>query len=78
LGGRRLHCAWRAAAKLAQALLELPVTVLQLLILAGHLPELVFQPLDAQLKVCVLGERGGSDGKHRGSRHGRDDLWKSG
>ena len=81
LGSRRRRRAGRssgAAAELAQAFLELPVAVLQLLILAGHLPELVLQPLDTQLKVRVLGQGGRCDDENRGSRHGRECLVKPG
>ena len=45
----------RRGAKLAQPLFELPVAVLQLLVLAGQLPELVFQPLDPHFQIGVVG-----------------------
>jgi len=53
---RRL-AAWRRrrGAELAQPILELPVAELQLLVLAGQLPELVFQPLDPHFQVGVVG-----------------------
>jgi Threonine synthase len=64
-------------------LLELPVTVLQLLVLAGDLAQLVLQPLDAHLEVGILGQdrkNNGlrSDGEHRGGGHGAANHMKSG
>jgi hypothetical protein len=44
----------RRGAELAQPILELAVTVLQLLVLAGQLPELAFQPLDPHLHIGVV------------------------
>ena len=46
-------------AKLAQPILELAVAILQFLVLAGQLPELVFQPLDSHFQVGVVGLRRG-------------------
>ena len=55
---RRLT-AWRRrrGAELAQPLFKLPVAELQLLVLTGQLPELVFQPLDPHFQVGVIGLR---------------------
>ena len=52
---RRL-AAWRRrrGAELAQPILKLAVTELQLLVLAGQLPKLVFQPLDPHFQVGVV------------------------
>ncbi|KRR09658.1 hypothetical protein CP49_35945 [Bradyrhizobium valentinum] len=47
----------RCSAKLTQPVLKLAVTVLQFLVLAGQLPELVFQPLDPHLQIGVIGLR---------------------
>ena len=47
----------RRGAKLAQPILELAVAVLQFLVLAGQLPELVFQPLDPHFQIGVVGLR---------------------
>ena len=47
----------RSPAKLPQPLLELAVAVLQLLVLAGQLPQLVFQPLDPHFSVGIVGLR---------------------
>ena len=44
----------RRGAKLTQPILELAVTVLQFLVLAGQLPELAFQPLDPHLHITVV------------------------
>ena len=47
----------RRGAELAQPILELAVAVLQFLVLAGQLAELVFQPLDPHLQIGVVGLR---------------------
>jgi hypothetical protein len=59
LGHRWLACgaSGRAAAELSQPLLELAVAILQLLILAGQLPQLVLEPLDPHLEVGIVGLR---------------------
>ncbi len=44
----------RRGAKLTQPVLELAVAVLQFLVLAGQLPELVFQPLDPHFQIGVV------------------------
>jgi hypothetical protein len=44
----------RTALHLPQALLELAVAELQLLILAGELPQLILQPLDPQFRILVI------------------------
>src|SRR5438876_979492 len=69
-----------AAAELAQAILELPVAVLQFLVLAGELAKLVFQPLDPQFRVAIvgLGERVRGNSQRRGERHGPGNHMKSG
>ena len=54
LGRRALR---RRRAELPQPLLELAVAVLQFLVLAGQLPQLVFQPLDPHLEVGIVGLR---------------------
>jgi hypothetical protein len=41
--------------KQPQAFFELAISVLQLLILSGELPQLIFQLLDADFRVDVLG-----------------------
>ena len=45
------------AAELPQPLLKLAVAILQLLVLAGQLPQLVFKPLDPHLEVGIVGLR---------------------
>ena len=47
----------RRGAKLTQPILELAVTVLQFLVLAGQLPELLLEPLDPHFCVGVVGLR---------------------
>jgi hypothetical protein len=47
----------RAALKQLQAIFELPVAVLQLLILAGELPQLIFKLLNSQFRVDIIGLR---------------------
>lgn len=49
----RSWCANGASLELAQALLELAVTVLQLLVLPGELAQLVFEPLDPHFRIFV-------------------------
>ena len=49
LSGRGL----RAALERPQAILELAVAILQLLVLAGELAQLVLQPLDPHLGIIV-------------------------
>ena len=53
----RRTCSGRAAAELPQPLLELAVAILQLLVLAGQLPQLVFEPLDPHLEIGIIGLR---------------------
>ena len=53
--GRGLQHA--AAAERPQALFELAVAVLQLLVLAGELPQLVLQLLDPHFQVDIIGLR---------------------
>ena len=56
LGDRRLAASYgRRAAELPQALFQLTVAVLQLLVLAGQLPQLVLQPLDPHLHIRIIG-----------------------
>ncbi len=45
----------RRRAELAQPLFELAVAVLQFLVLAGQLPELLLEPLDPHFRVAVIG-----------------------
>src|SRR5439155_232660 len=68
------------AAELAQAILELPVAVLQFLVLPGELAKLVFQPLDPQFRVAIVGLGEGGRGKRerRGERHDPGNHMKSG
>jgi hypothetical protein len=71
LGGGRL-ARWPRT-ELPEAVFELPVAVLQLLILTGELPQLVLKLLDADFRIDVVGLlsdrlRGGRE--HRG-HHGR-------
>jgi hypothetical protein len=59
--------------QLPQAIFELPVAILQLLILAGELPQLVLKLLDADFRIDVvrlLSERLRSGREHR-DHHGR-------
>ena len=43
-----------ASAKLPQPLFELAVAVLQFLVLAGELAQLVLQPLDAHFRIRII------------------------
>ena len=45
----------RAAPKLPQAIFELPVAILQLLILASELAQLIFELLNADFRVGIVG-----------------------
>ena len=47
----------RAALQQPQAVLELPVAVLQFLVLAGELPQLIFQLLDPHFRIAIVGLR---------------------
>jgi hypothetical protein len=47
----------RAALKGLQAFFELPVAILQFLVLAGQLPELILELLNAHLRILVVGLR---------------------
>jgi hypothetical protein len=51
--------AGRAALKRPQAVLELPVAVLQLFILAGELPQLILKLLDPHFRIDIIGLREG-------------------
>ena len=68
LGRRRLagRGCGRAAAELPQALLELAVAILQFLVLAGELPQLVLEPLDPHIRVGIVGLRLDRRGALRG------------
>ena len=56
-GGRDAGSALGAALKQSQAIFELPVTILQLLVLTGELPQLIFKLLDPDLRIDVVGLR---------------------
>ena len=75
---RRGRCCRRRGTELAQPLLKLAVTVLQFLVLAGELPKLVLQPLDAHFEVGILGKGLRSNGEHRGGSRGAANDVKSG
>src|SRR5262249_5204600 len=47
-------CSRGRAAELAQPLLELTVAILQFLVLAGELAQLLLQPLDAHLRIRII------------------------
>ena len=64
--GRRLH----AALQLPQPILELAIAILQFLVLAGELAKLLFQLLDAQLRIRIIRLR---QRLRRQSDHQRDD-----
>ncbi len=56
-GGLTHGGALRAALEQPQALFELPVAVLQLLILAGELPQLILKLLNSHFRVGIVGLR---------------------
>ena len=62
----------RRAAELAQPLLKLAVSVLQFLVLAGELPQLVLEPLDPHIRVGIVGLRLALRGALRGTSHGNE------
>ena len=77
LGDGRLAAGCRRrAAELPQALFELAVAVLQFLVLAGQLPQLVFQPLDPHFRIGIVGLREslGRQSQHRGNRRSAGRL----
>jgi hypothetical protein len=47
----------RTALKHPQTLFELPVAILQFLVLAGELPQLIFELLDPDLRIDLVGLR---------------------
>ena len=73
-GGGRRGCRLRAALQRPQALLELPVAVLQFLVLAGELAQPVLEPLDPHLRIGIIGlcanARASDSSEHRGNRRG--------
>ena len=64
-GGRSAGGCLRTTLQRPQPLLELPVAVLQLLVLAGELAQPVLQLLDSQLRIGIIGllRPGGDGGK---------------
>jgi hypothetical protein len=70
----------RAALKQPQTLFELPVAVLQLLILASELPQLILELLNPHFRVDILGLREGMRTKrqHRGDGRSARNSMKSG
>jgi hypothetical protein len=56
IGLTRTGRAWRrhAGTKLAQPLLKLAIAVLQFLVLAGELAQLVLKPLDTHLGIRII------------------------
>ncbi|HKB82643.1 MAG TPA: hypothetical protein VKD04_05485, partial [Burkholderiales bacterium] len=70
----------RAALKQSQALFELPVAVLQFLILAGELPQLILKLLNPHFRIGILGlgERLRTKREHRGHGRGACNSMKSG
>ena len=64
----------RRAAELAQPLLKLAVSVLQFLVLAGELPQLVLEPLDPHIRVGIVGLRLALWGALRGTFPWKRDL----
>ena len=79
-GGLTAGRGLRAALKQPQALFELPVAVLQLLILAGELPQLVLKLLNPHFRVDIrrLCEGMRPERQHRGHGRGTCNSWKSG
>jgi hypothetical protein len=77
---RRAGSRLGTALQLTQALFELAIAILQLLVLAGELPQLVFQPLNAHFRIRVirLRQRLRGQGKARGERSDASQLMKSG
>ncbi len=70
----------RASLKQPQALFELPVTVLQFLVLPGELPQLVFELLNPDFRVDIVGlrKRLRAQHQHREQRRGMRNFMKSG
>ena len=85
-GGTAATLGWAGRApaarrpELPQPLFELAVAVLQFLVLAGELSQLVFKPLDAHFGVGIIGLRRclRRQRQHRGNRRGAGKLKKSG
>jgi hypothetical protein len=77
-GGRR-----GATLQRPQTVFELAVAVLQLLVLAGELPQLVLELLNAHFRIRILRKGPGGQGlrrqhQHRGDRRGAGSFMKSG
>ena len=73
-----------AALKQSQALFELPVTILQFLVLAGELPQLILKLLNPDFRIDIVGlgeSRRTQDRRtqhqHRGDSRGARNLMKS-
>jgi hypothetical protein len=58
-GGLAAGSGLHAALKQPQAIFELPVAILQLLILAGELPQLILKLLNPHFRVGTIGLREG-------------------
>ena len=78
---RSLRTRLGTALKHPQTLFQLPVTVLQLLVLPGELPQLVFELLDPGLRIDIVGlreRRGmpceGAKNDHRSQRRGTGNF----
>ena len=80
-GGSALGTCLGTALKHPQALFQLPVAVLQFLVLPGELPQLVFELLDPHLGIDIVGlrQRRGmprerTQNDHRGQRRGTGNF----
>jgi hypothetical protein len=77
-GGLTAGGGWRAALKRPQAVFELPVAVLQLLILAGELPQLILKLLNSHFRIIGLRRYLRGQRQHRGDGRGARNSMKSG
>ncbi len=69
---------WRATLQRPQAIFELPVAVLQLLVLAGELPQLILKLLNSHFRVIGLRRYLRGQRQHRGDCRGVRNSMKSG
>ena len=70
----------RACLQRPELLFKLPIAILQLFILAGELPQLIFKPLDLHFRIDVVGLRRSRHGQrhHRRNCRGAYEKMNSG
>ena len=64
------HLIWRSALERLQLFFELPVSKLQFFVLTGQRPQLIFQPINTDLRIEIARLRECACGKAQ--RHNRE------